>query len=150
MTFTAGQKLAAQDLDQLVSGTTQTIGAAANSHQAMTGSAADIAGTSLTFTTQYANTKATIWGCFDVDSNSTTPANWGTFVGFAVVDGTSLQAQGEAHFAGVRGTCFQEWIITLTAAGSHTIKLQGLKSGGSDTISTNQTHTKWHALIEGP
>jgi hypothetical protein len=150
VTFTAGQKLAAQDLDQLVSGTTQTIGSAANSHQAMTGSAADIAGTSLTFNTLYANTKVTIWAWFDVDSNSTTPANWGTFVGFAVVDGTSLQSQGEAHAAGVRDTCSQGWIITLVAAGSHTIKLQGLKTGGTDTVSTNATHTKWHALVEGP
>jgi hypothetical protein len=148
VTFTAGQKLAAQDLDQSVSATTQIIGAAANSHQACTGSAVDIAGTSLSFTTLYANTKITIWACFDVDSNSTTPANWGTFVGTCLVDG-AVQS-GEAHFSGVRGTVFQEWITTLVAAGSHTIKLQETKSGGSDTISTNATHTKWHALVLGP
>lgn len=148
MTFTAGQKLAAQDLDQLVSGTTQIIGAAANSHQACTGAGVDIAGTSLSFTTLYANTKITIWATFDVDSNSTVPANWGTFVGTCLVDGV-LQS-GEAHFSGVRATVFQEWITTLVAAGSHTIKLQESKSGGTDTISTNATHTKWHALVLGP
>lgn len=152
MTFTAGQKLAAQDLDQLVSSTTQIIGAAqTTSLQSMTLSAADLTGTSLTFTTLYANTKVTIWGCFDVSYTSLSDTAIGTklFVGTCLVDGVTLS--GEAHFNGTRATVFQEWITTLVAAGSHTIKLQGLVTASlTGACQTNSIHTKWHALVLGP
>lgn len=149
MTFTAGQKLSTADLDTIGSTTLQFIGSAANSLQAMTGSLADIAGTSLTITTQYANTRVAIWAVYDVDNNAnTTIANWSVFVGTALVDGVAQS--GEAHGTGPRGTFSQMWITTLTAAGTHTIKLQGKSSGGSSGCNTNPTHTKWHSLVFGP
>lgn len=144
MTFNAGQKVAASDLDQLASNDLQLIGAAANSHQASTGTSTDIAGTSLTFTTTYANTKVGIWAVYDVDSTGVTS----TFIGTCVVDGVTQS--GEAHSQTLRVTCPSMWITTLTAAGTHTIKLQQKSSGGSDVQNTNAVHTKWHALVFGP
>lgn len=149
MTFSAGQKLATSDLDTIGSTTLQFIGSAATTLQAMTGSFVDIAGTSLTFSTQYANTKVAIWAVFDVDNNgNTTPSAWSTFLGVALVDGVTQS--GEAHASGLRMTCAQMWITTLAAAGSHTIKLQGKSSGGTSGCNTNSVHTKWHALVFGP
>jgi hypothetical protein len=139
----AGNRITADLLAALTNNSLQFIGAAATSHQAM-GATADITGTSLTFTTTYPNTKVTIWACYDVDSTGVTS----TFIGTCLVDGTGQS--GEAHSQTLRVTCFQEWITTLTSSGSHTIKLQGQKSGGSDTQNTNATHTKWHALVFGP
>jgi len=143
MTFTAGQKISTADLDTIGSVSFQFIGAIGTTHQAV-GATADITGTSLTFTTQYANTKVGIWAVYDVDSTGVTS----TFVGTCLVDGV-VQA-GEAHSTTLRVTCPSMWIATLTAAGSHTIKLQSAKSGGTDTMNTNQVHTKWHALVFGP
>lgn len=144
MTFTAGQKISTADLDTIGSVSFQFIGAAANTHQAVTAGAADIAGTSLTFTTQYANTRVAIWAVYDPDSTGVTSV----FVGTCLVDGATQS--GEAHSSTLRVTCAMMWIATLAAAGSHTIKLQSAKSGGTDTINTNQVHTKWHALVFGP
>lgn len=144
MTFTAGQKLSTADLDTIGSVSIQFIGAAATTHQAMTTTAADITGTSLTFTTQYANTKIAIWAVYDVDQTGTTS----TFVGTCLVDGVAQS--GEAHNQTVRCTCSQMWITTLAAAGSHTVKLQGKYAGGTDTVSTNSVHTKWHSEVFGP
>lgn len=141
---TAGSLLVASIGAQLPGNALQMVGAAANSHQGMTGSAVDIAGTSLAISTTYPNTKVVIWGVFDVDQTGTTSV----FVGTCQVDGVTQS--GEAHNESLRNTCTQMWIATLAAAGAHTIKLQGLKSGGSDTVSTNATHTKWHALVFGP
>lgn len=145
----AGSLLTASVAGQLGTNALQMVGASANSVQAMTGSLVDIAGTSLTVTTTYANTKVAIWAVFDVDNNANgTIANWSVFVGTAVVD--SVVQSGEAHATGPRMTCEQMWIATLAAAGSHTIKLQGKSSGGSSGCNTNPTHTKWHALVFGP
>lgn len=144
MTFNAGQKQAAQDLDQLVSSTTQLLGAAQTTATiSMGASAADLTGTSLTFNTVYANTKIGIWAVYDAAVVTGTPL----FIGTCLVDGV-LQA-GEAHFGGVnamRGTCAGMWLTTLTSPGSHTIKLQGSGSG----TQTFSIHTKWHALVLGP
>jgi hypothetical protein len=144
VTFTAGQKLAASDLDQIVSSVCQILGAAQTTASITMGAGAvDLTGATLTFTTQYANTKALIWGTFDVGIATGTH----TFVGTCVVDGTTLTT-GEAHSTGVRETTFQQWIPTLSAAGSHTIKLQGAESSG--TAITFSIHTKLHVLVLGP
>lgn len=144
MTFTAGSKVPASDLDLLVTNTTQMIGAAQTAATiVMTGSAIDLTGTSLTFSTQYTNTKIAIWAVFDVSVSANV-----TFVGTCLVDGT-LQI-GEAHGGGVanfRATCPGMWLTTLSAAGNHTIKLQG---NAANTATTYSSHTKWHALVFGP
>jgi hypothetical protein len=145
----AGSLLSASVAGQLGTNALQMVGSAANSLQVMTGTSVDIAGTSLAITTTYANTKVAIWGVFDVDNNANgTIANWSVFIGTCQVDGVTVS--GEAHATGPRVTCSQMWIVTLAAAGSHTIKLQGKSSGGSSGCNTNATHTKWHALVFGP
>lgn len=144
MSFSAGQKLSTADLDTIGQKSFQFIGAAANSHQAVNVGAADIAGTSLTFTTQYANTPIGIWAVFDVDATGTAD----TFLGTCVVD--SVTQSGEAHSQCLRVTAPQYWIATLVAAGSHTVKLQSNKIGTANTLNTNAVHTKWHALVFGP
>lgn len=148
----AGAKLAAQDLDQVVSADTQLVGAAQTTSTInMTTSAQDLTGTSLTVTTTYANTLVGIWALFDV--TYTNAADVGTagavFIGTAVVDG--ITQSGEAHFNGFRSTSAGMWITTLAAAGAHTIKLQGRVTGSmTGSAQTNATHTKWHAFVLGP
>ena len=142
----AGNRITADLLAALANNSLQFIGAAQTTSTInMTGTAQDLTGTSLTFTTTYPSTKVTIWACFDIDCVSQATTN--IFVGTCLVDGTG-QA-GEAHQTVVRSTCFQEWITTLASSGSHTIKLQGKQTNGTNQ-QTNATHTKWHALVFGP
>jgi hypothetical protein len=147
MTFTAGQKLAASDLDQILTTSSQLIGGAQTTGSiTLTTSTVDLTGSSVTFTTTYANTKFALWAVFDVQAGSSGGSV--TFIGTAVVDGTTLSG-GEAHLSagsGTRVTLPQMWIGTLAAAGSHTIKLQGT----GNTYQTLGTHTKWHCLVFGP
>lgn len=147
MAFTAGQKLAASDLDQILTTSSQFIGGAqTTSDITHSGSTVDLTGSSVTFTTQYANTKYAAWGVFDVIAGSS--GIGATFIGTAVLDGSTIAA-GESHFSAAvssRATVAQMWIGTLPLAGSHTIKLQGT----GNTYHTEGTHTKWHVLVFGP
>lgn len=120
----------------------------------MTGTLADLTGTSLTFTTQYANTKASIWAVYDAAYTNNIDIGVGgpVLIGTATVDGVSLQSNGEAHFLGVRATVYQQWTTTLASPGNHTIKLQGKYLGSAPTgnIQTLGPHTRWSALVFGP
>lgn len=142
-------------LDTVGSTAFQSVGAAQTTSSINMGAAfADLTGTSLTFTTQYANTKINIWASFDVTftNNIDVGAGGTVFVGAAMVDGVSLASSGEAHFNGVRTTAFQQWATTLAAAGSHTIKLQGRYNGTAPTgnIQALSVHTRWTGLVFGP
>lgn len=154
MSFSAGQKVSTATLDTIASVAFQSIGAASTSTNTMGASFADLTGTSLTFTTQYANTKVNILSTFDVQYSNNVDIGVGgpVFVGTVNVDGVDLFASGEAHFLGVRATAFQTWPVTLSAAGSHTIKLRGRYNGGTPTgtIQTLSTHTRWTAIVFGP
>lgn len=147
MTFTAGQKLAASDLDQILTTSSQFIGGAQTTATiTFTGATVDLTGSSVTFTTTYANTKYALWAVFDAQAGASGGA--ATFVGTAVLDGSTIAA-GEGHLTaanGTRATVAQMWIGTLPLAGSHTIKLQGT----GNSYLTNGTHTKWHCLVFGP
>lgn len=147
----AGAKLAAQDMDQVVSADTQLIGAAQTTTTInMTTTAQDLTGTSLTFTTSYANTLIGVWAVFDVNMSTTdATTNAIVFIGTCLVDG--VVQSGEAHAGANRVTCAQYWIATLTSAGSHTIKLQGkVNSLGAGSTQTNNVHTKWTGFVLGP
>lgn len=119
----------------------------------LTGSFADLTGTSLTFTTQYANTKVGIWASFDATFTNNIDIGVGgaVLIGIVLVDGVQ-PTTAEAHFNGVRATVFQEWTTTLAAPGNHTIKLQGKYLGSAPTgnIQTLSTHTRWAGLVFGP
>jgi hypothetical protein len=122
MTFTAGQKLAASDLDQILTTVSQFIGGAQTTPTIThSGSTVDLTGTSVTFTTQYANTKYGLWGVFDVQGGAS--GTGVTFVGTAVLDGVTISA-GQGLFSAAVGT--------------------------RATIATNGIHTKWHVLVFGP
>lgn len=143
----AGNRITADLLAALTNNSLQFIGATqTTSTITQTTTAADLTGTSLTFTTTYPNTKITIWACFDV----TVTAGASTFLGTCLVDGAGQTQEGHAGgVTSMRVTVFQEWIATLAGTGSHTVKLQGATTSGTGT-QTNASHTKWHALVFGP
>ncbi len=142
----AGQRITTAEQGQLVSNTLQQFSATqTTSTITMAAGVQDLTGATVTFTTTYANTKCKVIGVFDVEQSGT-PAD--IFVGTCVVDGSSVS--GEAHSAAVRDTCMQVWDFTLTAAGSHTIKLQGAKSGSANTVKTDATHTRLSVEVFGP
>lgn len=147
MTFNAGNKVAASDLDQILTTSSQNLGAIQTAAAiTFTSTAQDLTGTSLTFSTVYANTKAMIWGTFDLQGTGTSDIGIGT----AVLDGTTLPS-GEAHYIGNgRATVFQQWIATLASPGAHTLKLQGKNNNNTATLSSFPAHTKWHMLVLGP
>lgn len=146
----AGQKITAAMLGQLGNNTTQKAGAAQTTSTINAGSsAADLTGTSLTFSVAYACT-IEINAVFDVNFTNNVDIGSGgpTFIGTCVVDGSTQS--GEAHYNGSRATIDQEWIVSLTA-GSHTIKLQGARTGSpTGSIQTIATHTKWSAWVPSP
>lgn len=155
MSFSAGQKVSTQTLDTIGSVAVQFIGAIQSSSSInLTASLADLTGTSLTFTTQYANTKISIWAVYDATFTNNVDIGVGgaVLIGTATVDGVSLQPNGEAHYNGVRATVYQQWTTTLTSPGNHTVKLQGKYLGSAPTgnIQTLGPHTRWSALVFGP
>ncbi len=138
----AGNRLTADLLAALTNNSLQFLGASQTSFpQNMTTTPTDLTGTSVTFTTQYPNTKVLITAFFDV----------GFTIGVALVDGTSLGTTAEAHFNGQKSTIGQQWSPTLAAAGSHTIKLRGSYFGPGPTgnIQTGQS-TRWTGIVFGP
>lgn len=155
MSYSAGSKVTTATLDTIGSTAFQSVGAAQTTASInMAASYADLTGTSLTFSTQYANTKINVWASFDVTftNNVDIGAGGTVFVGTISVDGVNLASSGEAHFNGVRTTAFQQWPVTLASAGNHTIKLQGRYNGTAPTgsIQTLSVHTRWSALVFGP
>lgn len=155
MSYSAGQKISTLTLDTIGSVAFQFLGAAQTTTSiAMTATSADLTGTSLTFTTQYANTRMLIVGIFDVNfTNNVDIGVGGSYlVGSAMVDGVDLKTSGEAHFTGIRATVAQTWNTTLTSAGSHTVKLRGFYFGPGPTgqIQTISVSTRWSGIVFGP
>lgn len=142
----AGAPVTAQMLATLVNAELQTLGIAQTTATiSMTTTAQDLT-TAPSFTTTYANTVLMAWGVFDVDG---TASNTNTFQGTLQVDGVTISG-GEAHLmGGIRATVSQMWIVTIAAAGTHSLKLQGKQAAGTGIL-TLATHTKVHALIFGP
>jgi hypothetical protein len=155
VSYAAGQKVSTATLDTVGSTAFQFIGAAQTTSSInLTGTLADLTGTSLTFSTQYANTKVGIWAVFDATFTNNIDIGVGgaVLIGTCTVDGVSFQPNGEAHYNGVRATVAQQWTATLAAAGNHTIKLQGKYLGSAPTgnIQTLMVHTRWSGLVFGP
>lgn len=105
--------------------------------QAMaTGSAVDIAGATSTFTTLGTNSVVSVTATVDGESNGITDIGLVT----CVVGASTLA--GELHWGPAgRASYSKSWKATVAAAGSVTVKLQGKKSGGTNTFTTYQTHT---------
>lgn len=150
----AANRLTADLLAALTNNSLQFLGASQTSFpQNMTVTPTDLTGTSVTFTTQYPNTKVLITAFFDVGFTNGVDIGVGgaNFIGVALVDGTSLGSTAEAHFNGQKSTIGQQWSPTLAAAGSHTIKLRGSYFGPGPTgnIQTGQS-TRWTGIVFGP
>lgn len=111
--------------------------------QAVTTTVADLAGATKSVTTAVDNTEVLVRGIFDVESTHASDI----FVGTCMVDVTSQS--GEAHWQGVgRGTILNEWLVTLGAADTYTIKLRVQKVNNSGTVTAyGSSHSK--IVIEG-
>ena len=129
--FTAGQKMRASDLNVF------TASAAASADTVMSGSIADITGATVTFTTTHSNVSVIVNGVFDCDCIVAT----NTAIGYLSVDGVQQSAQAIIQFSanGNRVTAAQNWNVTLSSSGSHTLKLRGTQTGGTHTIHTQHT-----------
>jgi len=100
-----------------------------NSSPSITTGFVDIPGVTVTFTTLNPNAIATVTATFD--NQCTVAAAGALTLGQLVVDGASPAKQLIGSAAVVnRGAATQTWVVTLAAAGSHTIKMQGRKRPG--------------------
>jgi hypothetical protein len=106
--------------------------------------AADLVGATVTFTTAQANATAMVIGVFDVTTSST----GGNGVGTCVVDSSTQSGQAIHALAtsNDRDTVSQTWNITLSSAGSHTIKLQGAATSTGTALFGN-THSTITVLV---
>lgn len=121
---------------------------AASGDVALTGSAADITGATITFSTNAANAKAACTWFADTDSTNTTAAIASTYLNVDGVDQTSpmtIQEQGTAN--DTRPTVGQQSTVTLASAGSHTIKLRGQRVSGSGGVTIKTTHTTLRIVV---
>lgn len=130
----AGEDLTAAALNALVNNTLIASEHAATTSPTM-GTVADLPGAAVTFTTTTANVQCLVIGTFDVSQG----AVGDVFVGSCMVDGVGLS--GGVNLNGLRDTSSGFWIPVLAAAGSHTIKLRGAVTAGTDT-NTNSGNTK--------
>jgi hypothetical protein len=124
------------------------LSAACSAPVTVTGTAmTDIPGCSITFSTVNANASVLVTGVFDAQAVTMSGAAVAT--GNCAVDGTLQpgQATHDEIAVGDRGTVSQVWNVTLAAAGSHLIKLQGALSGASGSTQFNATHTTLTLLV---
>lgn len=105
---------------------------------------ADIAGATVTFTTAQANASVMVIGVFDMTTSST----GGNGVGTCVLDGSTQSGQAVHGLVTTsdRDTVSQVWNVTLSSAGTHTIKLQG-SATASGTVVFSNTHTTITVLV---
>lgn len=111
--------------------------AAASGAMTMTTTATDVAGATITVTTTVASTVVLVNAHFDVSSNGTAD----TFVGALVVDGATVSGQAISTQTN-RAIVSQSWAVTLSTVGAHTLKLQASKSGSTNVVTTQASHTR--------
>lgn len=119
------------------------------SNTTVTTSAADITGTSITFTTPRASMKVAIGAVFLVDYSGATGTDL-TIDGRLLVDGAHVGNPArvvEEPATDATRTMYAQWVQTLTTAGSHTIKLQAIRSGGTSPTVTMIQDTTSIALL---
>lgn len=107
----------------------------------------DVPGASVTVVTARANAVAIIHGVYDITCSAFTTAGVG--VGMCMVDGVLQTAQAlfQPSVAGQRATVTQQWVVNLGASGSKVVKLQGRKTGGTNTITINANYTTLGVLV---
>lgn len=107
--------------------------------------ATDVPSATVTVTTAQANAVVQVIGVFDMLTAST----GATAVGTCVVDGSTQTGQAIHTLTTLNGreTVAQVWPVTLSAAGSHTIKLQVALSSASGSVQVGSTHTTITATV---
>lgn len=139
MSILAGQKVTADEYNADVTDYIQVILAA---DETITTTLTDVTGVSSTFTTPVANTEVKVTAVCDIGSTGGT--DFGVVT--CVVDGVTQTGNVKLNGA-IRGTFHGHWVVTLAAAGSHTIKLQRQKFTNADTVTLYGSHTKM--TVEG-
>ena len=143
MPFASGQKLNAARLNALQPTTYE---AAASGTLTLGTSLTDVPGASVTLTSLTAGAIYIATAVFDM--NITTAAAGQLVEGHLDVDGADQAARALKQMGAVdRATVGQEWRGALTAAGSHTLKLRGLKNGASGVATIVTIHTKLQVTI---
>ena len=144
MPFAAGEIITAGRLNRLQPVPRE---AAATNDLTLTTAEQDILGASITVITQTANAVYLAYGVFDM--SATTGAAGVIMVGRLAVDGVSdtEEAHADGSTTGARITASQDWRGTLATAGSHTLKLRGLKSAAGGTMLARTIHSKLTVVI---
>lgn len=129
-------------------GRLQLIGATASGTLTLTSTVTDIAGTSVTFTTDNPGAIAEIQAVWDLSCSSGALAATNHAVGAFNVDGVNQGPQALLRtLPNARACVTQVYRVVLLSAGSHTFKQRGSTSASAGTIAANATHTCWTATI---
>lgn len=115
----------------------------------VSGAVTDITGATVTFTTVNANVSVVVTAAFDIGVTAYT--SQGIVYGYLVVDGGAAEIPMptfQVYANNLRFTVHQTWLVTLAAAGSHTLKLQaGKPGGGTFTAAAGWPHTGFTAVV---
>lgn len=143
MAILSGQRITAALLRNLKPA---TYDAAASGTLVLTTSQQDITGASITLTTATAGAVFVATGTFDV--NVTTAQASQLAEGHLDVDGVDQTPRALRDTNAIsRVTVTRSWRGTLGAAGSHTLKLRGVKTGTTNVVSMVTTHTGLTVVI---
>jgi hypothetical protein len=113
--------------------------------QTITTSEVDLVGATVTFTSLTAAV-CTLWAIYDVEVTATGAM---TFQGRISVDGATITTK-EGHITGstaIRVSVAQTLDFTLSGAGTHTVKMRGLKTAAAATVVTYDNHTSFSLQV---
>lgn len=150
MKWNAGERITAGRLSITRQWLTASAGIAS-----VTTTATDIPGITHTFTTTRDNVDVEARAVVDAEAIGADPLT-GALVVELNVDGVAEGEQlvwnagtNNTTADGMREATPQQWLVTLTTAGSHTIKLTARRSGGTaDDLAVRTTHTNLMLVIE--
>ena len=106
----------------------------------------DITGATVAVTTTRPNALVFVTAVFDMSTDVT----GNTFLGSLVVDGAAQVAKATLRLAtlNLRLTVAQSWVLTLAAAGPHTLKLQGALDAAAGTAGVNFPSTTISYILQ--
>lgn len=139
MALTAGSKATADNLNSVA---TDYIAQSVSGDQTVTTTETDLAGTSVSVTTPVANTEVKVTAIIDINATGATDLSFVIchIAGAAQTGNCKWQVTG-------RGMITQQWVATIAAAGTHTIKLRCQKILNIDAVTIYGTHSK--IIVEG-
>jgi hypothetical protein len=140
--FAAGQRLQAANMPAPYAQSAAASGDTTINSTTLT----DLTGASITISTRTTAATVFVTGTFDMQVSTTGTA---IATGHCNVDGTDQTAQATSSLTtvGQRSTAVQTWVVTLSGATNHTIKLQGALSAASGSMNIRGTHTKLSIVV---